>query len=150
MSAFDPRTLPIVFVGVVDPVGAGFVTNLARPGGNTTGFIALDFGLSANWLELLKELVPRVARVAVLRDPSFAAGIGQLAAMQAVAPSLGMELTPIDETCPPGPTVHPSTHENLFVLLQGDHSIRLQQEYPLRLMQFTWCSGVRTRPASAV
>jgi putative tryptophan/tyrosine transport system substrate-binding protein len=93
----ETRTLPIVFVGVVDPVGAGFVTNLARPGGNTTGFIALDFGLSAKWLELLKELVPKVTRVAVLRDPSFAAGIGQLAAMQAVAPSLGMELTPIDE-----------------------------------------------------
>jgi hypothetical protein len=84
----ETRTLPIVFVGVVDPVGAGFVTNLARPGGNTTGFIALDFGLSAKWLDLLKELVPRVTRVAVLRDPSFAAGIGQLAAMQAAAPSL--------------------------------------------------------------
>jgi ABC-type uncharacterized transport system substrate-binding protein len=79
MSAFDPRTLPIVFVGVVDPVGAGFVTNLARPGGNTTGFIALDFGLSAKWLELLKELVPRVTRVAVpsrswLRGRDRAAG----------------------------------------------------------------------------
>src|SRR5207245_883594 len=79
-----------------DPVGAGFVTSLARPGGNTTGFIALDYGMSSKWLELLKELVPSVTRVAVLRDPSSAAGIGQLAAMQAMAPSLRMELTPID------------------------------------------------------
>ena len=96
----ETRTVPIVFVGVVDPVGAGFVASLARPGGNTTGFIALDYGLSAKWLELLKELVPRVTRVAVLRDPSSHVGIGQLAAMQAVAPFLGMELTPIDERDP--------------------------------------------------
>jgi putative ABC transport system substrate-binding protein len=96
----ETRTVPIVFVGVVDPVGAGFVASLARPGGNTTGFIALDYGLSAKWLELLKELVPRVTRVAILRDPSSHVGIGQLAAMEAVAPSLGMELTPIDERDP--------------------------------------------------
>src|ERR1700745_384712 len=91
----ETRTVPIVFVGVVDPVGAGFVNNLARPGGNTTGFSVLDYGMSTKWLQLLKEIVPGVTRVAVLRDSS-AAGIGQLAAMQAVAPSLGMELTPID------------------------------------------------------
>jgi putative ABC transport system substrate-binding protein len=96
----ETSTVPIVFIGVVDPVGAGFVDSLARPGGNTTGFIALDYALSAKWLELLKELVPRVTRVAVLRDPSSHVGIGQLAAMQAVAPSLGMELTPIDERDP--------------------------------------------------
>jgi putative ABC transport system substrate-binding protein len=91
----ETLTVPIVFIGVVDPVGAGFVTNLARPGGNTTGFSVLDYGMSAKWLQLLKEIVPEVTRVAVLRDSS-AAGIGQLAAMQAVAPSLGVELTPID------------------------------------------------------
>ena len=91
----ETRTVPIVFIGVVDPVGAGFVTNLARPGGNTTGFSVLDYGMSTKWLQLLKEIVPGVTRVAVLRDSS-AAGIGQLAAMQAVAPSLGLELTPID------------------------------------------------------
>jgi putative tryptophan/tyrosine transport system substrate-binding protein len=96
----ETSTIPIVFVGVVDPVGAGFVASLARPGGNTTGFIALDYGLSVKWLELLKELAARVTRVAVLRDPSSHVGIGQLAAMQAVAPSLGMELTPIDERDP--------------------------------------------------
>jgi putative tryptophan/tyrosine transport system substrate-binding protein len=92
----ETRSVPIVFIGVVDPVGAGFVPSLARPGGNTTGFSVLDYGLSAKWLELLKEVVPGVTRVAVLRDPSSQAGIGQLAAMQAVAPSLGMELTPLD------------------------------------------------------
>jgi putative ABC transport system substrate-binding protein len=91
----ETRTVPIVFIGVVDPVGAGFVSNLARPGGNTTGFSALDYGMSTKWLQLLKEIVPLVTRVAVLRDSS-AAGIGQLAAMQAVAPSFGVELTPID------------------------------------------------------
>ena len=93
-------TIPIVFIGVVDPVGAGFVASLARPGSNTTGFIALDYGLSAKWLELLKELAPKVTRVAVLRDPSSHVGIGQLAAMEAIAPSLGVELTPIDERDP--------------------------------------------------
>ena len=96
----ETSTIPIVFIGVVDPVGAGFVASLARPGGNTTGFVALDYGLSAKWLELLKEIAPRVTRVAVLRDPSSHVGIGQLAAMQAVAPSLGVELTPIDERDP--------------------------------------------------
>ena len=96
----ETSTIPIVFIGVVDPVGAGFVASLARPGGNTTGFVALDYGLSAKWLELLKEIAPRVTRVAVLRDPSSHVGIGQFAAMQAVAPSLGVELTPIDERDP--------------------------------------------------
>jgi putative tryptophan/tyrosine transport system substrate-binding protein len=90
------RTVPIVFVGVIDPVGAGFVANLARPGGNTTGFAAFEYGISGKWIALLKEVAPGVTRAAVLRDPSIAAGIGQLAAIQAVAPSLGVELSPFD------------------------------------------------------
>lgn len=90
------QTIPIVFVGVIDPVGAGFVATLARPGGNTTGFALFEFGISGKWLSLLKEIVPRVTRAAVLRDPSTGAGIGQLGAIQAVAPSLGIELNPLD------------------------------------------------------
>ena len=90
------RALPIVFTVVIDPVGAGFVTNLARPGGNATGFTMFEYGMSGKWLELLKEIAPGVKRVAVLRDPSVASGIGQFATLQAVAPSLGMELSPID------------------------------------------------------
>jgi putative ABC transport system substrate-binding protein len=85
-----------VFTSVIDPVGAGFVANLARPGGNTTGFAAFDYGLSGKWLALLKEIAPDIRRAAVLRDPAIAAGIGQLAAIQAVAPSLGVELIPLD------------------------------------------------------
>jgi len=90
------QTVPIVFAAVIDPVGAGFVANLARPGGNITGFSLFEYGTSGKWLALLKELAPNVTRVAVLRDPAFAAGIGQLAAIQAVAPSFGMELSPYD------------------------------------------------------
>ena len=85
-----------MFVNVVDPVGAGLVASLARPGGNVTGFTIFEYGMSGKWLELLKELVPRLTRAAVLRDPSRAPGIGQFAAIQAVAPSLGVELTPLD------------------------------------------------------
>jgi putative ABC transport system substrate-binding protein len=87
---------PVVFVGVADPVGAGFVDNLARPGGNVTGFTQFEYGLSAKWLELLRELVPRVSRVAVIRNPAIASGPGQLGALQAVASSLGVELRPVD------------------------------------------------------
>jgi ABC transporter substrate binding protein len=90
------RTVPIVFVGVVDPVGAGFVANLARPGGNITGFTSFEYGMAAKWLELLKEVDPRVKRAAVLRDPTSPAGIGLLAAMQGVASSLRVELSPLD------------------------------------------------------
>src|SRR5262245_59996318 len=87
------RTVPLVFVNVVDPVGAGFVASRARPGGNMTGFTSFEYGMSAKWLELLKQIAPRVTRVVVLRDTN-PAGIGLLAAMQGVAPSLGIELTP--------------------------------------------------------
>ena len=89
------RTVPIVFAGAIDPVGAGLVASLARPGGNATGFTTFEYGISAKWLELLKEISPGVKRVAVLREPTVA-GIGQLAAMQTAAPSLGVELQPID------------------------------------------------------
>jgi putative tryptophan/tyrosine transport system substrate-binding protein len=89
------RAVPIVFAGLFDPVGAGLVTSLARPGGNTTGFASFEYGLSVKWLELLKQVAPRVTRVAVLRDSLTPVGIGQLAAIQGVAPSFGVELTPI-------------------------------------------------------
>ena len=90
------RTVPIVFAHAVDPVGAGFVDSLARPGGNATGFVLFEYGISAKWLELLKEIAPSVARVAVLRDPAAAAGTGQFGAIQAVAPSFGVELSPVN------------------------------------------------------
>jgi ABC-type uncharacterized transport system substrate-binding protein len=90
------RTVPIVFVNTSDPVGAGFVESLARPGGNATGFLLYEYGTSGKWLELLKEIAPRVTRVAVLRDSALAAGTGQLGAIQAVAPSFGVELRPVD------------------------------------------------------
>jgi putative tryptophan/tyrosine transport system substrate-binding protein len=90
------RTVPIVFVGVPDPVGAGFVDTLARPGGNATGFTSYEYGIGAKWLELLKEIAPSVTRVAVLRDAAITAGIGMWGAIQSVAPSFGVDLRPID------------------------------------------------------
>jgi putative ABC transport system substrate-binding protein len=90
------RSVPIVFVLVPDPVGAGVVESLARPGGNTTGFGSFEYGLSGKWLEMLKEIVPQVTRVAVLRDPAISAGIGQFAAIQSIAPSHGVDLTPMN------------------------------------------------------
>jgi putative ABC transport system substrate-binding protein len=90
------RTLPIVFVRTIDPVGAGFVESMARPGGNTTGFTAFEYAIGAKWLELLKEIAPRLARAAVLRDATIPSGIGQFAAIQAVAP-VGIELSAVDE-----------------------------------------------------
>jgi putative tryptophan/tyrosine transport system substrate-binding protein len=88
------RTVPIVFGGVIDPVGGGMVDSLARPGGNTTGFTAFEYAIGAKWLELLKEVAPRITRAAVLRDPTIAAGIGQFAAIQATAP-FGIELSAV-------------------------------------------------------
>ena len=90
------RTIPIVFVIVPDPVGSGFVERLSRPGGNATGFMMFEYNLCGKWLELLKEIAPSVTHAAVLRDPTFAAGIGQFAVIQAVAPSVGIEVSPID------------------------------------------------------
>jgi ABC-type uncharacterized transport system substrate-binding protein len=90
------RTVPVVFVLVPDPVGAGFVDSLARPGGNATGFVQFEYGISGKWLELLKEIAPDMTRVAVLRDPATTAGQGQVGAIQALAPSFGVEVTPIN------------------------------------------------------
>jgi len=90
------RTVPIVFAITLDPVGSGFVASLARPGGNTTGFMQFEYSLSGKWLELLKQLAPSVTRAAVIRDSRQPAGIGQFAVIQAVAPPLGVEIIPIN------------------------------------------------------
>jgi len=90
------RTVPIVFTQTSDPVGAGFVDSLARPGGNATGFLGFEYGIGAKWLELLKEIAPRVTRVAVIRDVAIASGTGQWGALQSVAPSFGVELSPVN------------------------------------------------------
>jgi putative tryptophan/tyrosine transport system substrate-binding protein len=89
------RTVPIVFTNVVDPVGAGFVDSMARPGANATGFIFMEYSLSAKWLELLKEIAPGVTRVGVLRDPAQSSGTGQFGVIQSAAPSFKMEVSPI-------------------------------------------------------
>jgi ABC-type uncharacterized transport system substrate-binding protein len=90
------RTVPIVFANVMDPVGAGFVASLARPGGNATGFSYTEYGISVKWLELLKEIAPGVTRAAVLRDPAIPTGPAQFGIIQALAPSLGVEVNPVD------------------------------------------------------
>jgi putative tryptophan/tyrosine transport system substrate-binding protein len=97
------HTVPIVFANVIDPIGAGFIVSMAHPGGNTTGFTAFEYSISGKWLELLREIAPGLTRVAVIREPSYAAGIGQFAAIQALASSLsssGIELTAIDPRDP--------------------------------------------------
>jgi putative ABC transport system substrate-binding protein len=90
------RTVPIVFANVGDPVASGFVQSLARPGGNATGFMQFEFGLSGKWLELLKQVAPEVTRAAVLRDPNVGTGTTQFAVIQAMAPSLRVEVNPVD------------------------------------------------------
>jgi len=90
------RSVPIVFTQTPDPVAAGFVASLARPGGNATGFTTSEYGISAKWLELLKEIAPGVTRVAVLRDATIPSGVGQFTSIQSVAPSFGVELSPLD------------------------------------------------------
>jgi len=89
------NTVPVVFVNVADPVGAGFVDSLSRPGGNITGFMNFEYGFSGKWLELLKQIAPQVTRAAVIRDPAISVGTAQFSAIQAVAPALGVEVTPI-------------------------------------------------------
>jgi len=134
-------TLPIVFVTVVDPVGSGYVESMARPGGMTTGFAAFEYGLSAKWIELLKEISPQVTQVAVLRDAGNPSGIGQFAAIQTVAPSLGVDLRTIDVRN--SATIErivaalaQSSHQGLIVTSAGSvvHSdliIKLAAEYRL-------------------
>ena len=90
------RTVPIIFALVPDPVGSGFVHSLSRPGGNATGFMMFEYSLCGKWLELLKEIAPGVTRAAVLRDPAIAAGIGQFAVIQSVAPSIGVDVSPVN------------------------------------------------------
>jgi putative tryptophan/tyrosine transport system substrate-binding protein len=89
-------TLPIVFVNVIDPIGAGLVASLARPAGNSTGFTVFEYAISGKWLELLKEIAPRVRRAAIIQDATIAAGVGQWGVLQAAAPSSGIEVTPVD------------------------------------------------------
>jgi putative tryptophan/tyrosine transport system substrate-binding protein len=140
------RTIPIVFVQVIDPVGSGFVESLARPGGNITGFTQFEYSLAAKWLELLKQIAPQVTRAAVIRDPRLGFGIGQFAVVQAVAPSLGMELSPINAPdvseiergiaafarSPNGGLVvtvgGTATHRDLIIALAAKH--RLPAVYP--------------------
>ena len=143
------RTMPIVFVAVVDPVGAGFVASLARPAGNATGFTWFEYGIAVKWLELLKQIGPRVTRAGVLRDPANPAGIGLSAAMQGVAPLLGVELSPLGGSDAPefehaitafarspnsglivtlgAPTI---AHRGLIIALTARH--RLPAVYPAR------------------
>ena len=92
------RTVPVVFTVTSDPVGSGFVDSLSRPGGNATGFMLFEYSLSAKWVELLKEIAPGVTRAAVLRDPALTSGIGQFSVIQSVAPSVGVEVSPINLT----------------------------------------------------
>ena len=94
------RTVPIVFAIVPDPVGSGFVDSLSQPGGNATGFLQFEYSLSGKWLELLKQIAPSVTRAAVLWDPSIIAGIGQFAVIQSVAPSLGVDVRPVNLRVP--------------------------------------------------
>jgi putative tryptophan/tyrosine transport system substrate-binding protein len=143
------RTIPIVFVSVADPIGSGFVASLPRPGGNITEFANFEYGISAKWLELLKQLEPRITRAAVVRDAALPAGTGFLGAMQSVAPSLGVELTPIgvgnaDEVQrtlaafarePEGglivtPSAAALTHRELIINLAAQH--RLPAVFPYR------------------
>ena len=90
------RTIPIVFVNVPDPVGAGFVQSMSRPGGNITGFLNFEYSMSGKWAEMLKQIAPNVTRALVFRDPNSAAGVGQFDAIRSVAQSLGVELTPVN------------------------------------------------------
>ena len=145
------RIVPIVFVTTIDPVGGGWVASLARPGGNATGFISREFSLSGKWLELLKELAPGVNRVAVIRDPLVPAGSAGFAAIQTVAPSFGVELTPIGVhdageierdiaafaragnggLITVGPPSSMMFHRNLVITLAARH--RLPAVYPTRV-----------------
>jgi ABC-type uncharacterized transport system substrate-binding protein len=146
------RTVPIVFVRVSDPVGAGIVDSLARPGGNATGFMNFEYSISGKWLELLKQIAPRVTRAIVLRDPANPAGTAEFGALQTAAPSLGIELRPADTRDPSGieraiaafaasasgggmivtPSATVSGNRELIVALASRH--KLPAVYPYRYM----------------
>jgi putative tryptophan/tyrosine transport system substrate-binding protein len=136
------RNVPVVFTNVVDPVGAGFVDSLAKPGGNVTGFVSFEYGLSAKWLELLQDIAPRVTRVAVIRDPEISAGTGQFGAIQGAASSFGLELMAVSPretgeveraiaafaTTPNGGLITTSsalavTHRDLIIGLAAKHKL---------------------------
>jgi putative ABC transport system substrate-binding protein len=107
------RNVPMVFLNITDPVGAGFVDSLAQPGGNATGFITFEYVISGKWLELLKDIAPELKRVAVLREADIASGIGQLAVIQAAASSFGVEVRPIGCAMPmrsSAPSLHSRAH----------------------------------------
>jgi putative tryptophan/tyrosine transport system substrate-binding protein len=146
------KTTPIVFANVADPVGAGYVRSLSRPGGNATGFLQFEYSLSAKWVELLKEIAPSVKRVAVLRDTDTPTGIGQFAVIQGVAPALGLEVSPISVAADAGqmareiaefastpdggliqtPSGLGSVYRALFIRLAAQH--RLPAVYPFRFI----------------
>ena len=156
-------TVPIVFTDVPDPVGAGFVDSLARPGRNVTGFMLFEYGMSGKWLELLKQIAPNVTRAAVLRDPSMTAGIGQFAAIQAVAPFMRVELHPVDvrdapeieRAVPPFArdpngglivTSSPSAARNRDLIIKLAATHRLPAVYSFRyLCHRRWSDLLRTR-----
>jgi putative ABC transport system substrate-binding protein len=160
------RTVPIVFVTTIDPVGSGFVTSLARPGGNATGFTSYEFSIGGKWLELLKQIAPRVTRVAVIRDPYVPGGSGGFAAIQTVAPAFGVELTPIgvhdaDEIeqgiaafargsngglITVGPASSLTVHRDLILTLAARH--RLPAVYPTR--NFVTTGGLTSYGAEPV
>ena len=148
------RTVPIVFTIVPDPVGAGYIESLAHPGVNATGFTSFEYGTSAKWLELLKQITPSVSRVAVLRESTLSSGIGQLAAIQAVAQSLGVELRPVDTrdaieieraitAFAQGPngglivTGSPATvaHREVIITMAARHRLPAVYSYPLFVTQ---------------
>ena len=112
------RTIPLVFVIVPDPVGAGYVSRLSRPGGNATGFMQVEYNLSGKWLELLKQIAPAVTRAAVLRDPGITAGIGQFAVIQSVSSSVGVEVSPISLREPAG-----EIERNVAAFAQPGHGL---------------------------
>ncbi len=136
------RTIPIVFAQVTDPVGAGYVASLARPGGNTTGFTLFEFGIGGKWLALLKQMAPSLTRTAVLRDPTNPSGTGQFGAIQGAAPSFGVEASPIDPRTGPEieraiaafalhsngglivtPTAYATVHRELIIALAARHRL---------------------------
>jgi len=159
------RTVPIVFTQTPDPVGAGFVNNLARPGGNATGFSNFDYNIGGKWLELIKQIAPGVTRVAVIRDPATPQGIGQFSAVYAVAPSLGLNVSPINVSEPgefepaitalanipnSGMIVTGSSfaiaHRELVIKLANQH--KLPTVYPLRF--FVTAGGLISYGADAI